>query len=544
MSKKVDLSAYAYLDDHIDDLEKKLAYSSKDNILNDMKKYGMDELLFLDDDINQKAKNLGNKNNDSENENPEISEKEENLLLKNLTNFFLEKDLQNLVQIINEIKNEKNMLKKKKCLENVLLNLKNKHININTYTIFLLIIKSLLYFCNNKLVHLVYLHIKEICKEITLENIDYISSLFWMDIISVKFLKSLFEILLEKNNFRLILRILKNNGIKIRNKKPSVILYIDKLLNEKEIKDEEILQVMKKIKNNLKVKTILPYNNFSKEKKKLKMIFSENPEKQIRFSITYKELKKLDISENWEENYYIKKNQKQEKKSNEILDKFEKKNKKLFTQLKINSEFEKIIIMIILKSENFKKASKKLKQIIKSKTEKQILVRLINSLLLNEKNFNMYYIYLIQELVRIIDDIQYTFYYYYWRYFKRLDNQENLEFDKKSNKKICLLFNELFLVKCFDMKLLKHFDFMSIEDNQKSFLRIFFKIFLVKVNTKFIQEQMTKMNKNNSNLTFIDEFKDFCEIYGKKFFEIDFKTVTAREREIIGNKMSRIINHY
>ena len=68
------------LDDKIKDLEMKLGYDSKENILEDMKKNGMDELLFLDDEINQSASKIFNKNQENVPTKNPLVKKIENLI--------------------------------------------------------------------------------------------------------------------------------------------------------------------------------------------------------------------------------------------------------------------------------------------------------------------------------------------------------------------------------------------------------------------------------------------------------------------------------
>lgn len=137
--------------------------------------------------------------------------------------------------------------------------------------------------------------------------------------------------------------------------------------------------------------------------------------------------------------------------------------------------------MIIMSAEDFLDASQKILKLKVNKKQFQEVAIVITETCAQEEKFNKYYAFLADNLIKVQQNLKFSFQYALWDHLKLLD--------KYTLRKIANLAKfTSFLVgkRSFGLQILRSFDFEALNKHQEIFLQIFFRDFLDKYNNKFI----------------------------------------------------------
>lgn len=263
----------------------------------------------------------------------------------------------------------------------------------------------------------------------------------------------------------------------------------------------------------MKVSSHIQWGEYTQSKKELKEFIQEHPKKQAKFLLSFKDLKNQKFESLWQSSFY--ETQKEKKVSNTI-EQFSLQNAQLIEQLGLKTTFEKFILFIVMKSKSYLEVSEKLKRIAKNKAQKEIIIRVIIAVFLQEQTYNQYYCFLFRELCLQIHDLKFMIYHFYWKRFLRM---EQAGASDREIELLCKLCVELMEKQCFEFKILKNFDFTSLNPTQTGFLEVLISLLFTSLPEKFISQQLDKMNLNRKNASLLQDIQYFLEQKGKQMLQ-------------------------
>ena len=197
--------------------------------------------------------------------------------------------------------------------------------------------------------------------------------------------------------------------------------------------------------------------------------------------------------------------------------------------LALPSRRQESIALCVLSGKDFRDAAHNVFQLGIFRSKWREISSCVLTMLSNEKEFNVFYVYLVRELVKRIKGLGYSFVLEFWEHYVGL-TKEGASQCKDAH--LIRLMVSLIKVKTLDFKLFKNLDWSTPHAVQKKFNVLFFKYLLRCLNLTRIRECMEKLALNTQDALFFDDLKDFVGDYQNQYFARHFAKLKPEIRKI------------